>query len=151
MKKFVLILLFVFLTTSASYAAGGMGSAVKRTSTTNVRVGAYNTKSNISVVEYDTYGAECGYYIEDGFGMTTKYDKNGNVLSKYKTNQSGKTYVYDKYNHVIGFFQAVSKSYRIHQKNSKLSRKTPSQHWHNSKRQKGHQRDLNAHEMLLDI
>ena len=60
--------------------AGGIGSEVKKPSLTGMRVGAYNTKANISVIEYNTYGAETGYYINDGFGTTTKYDTNGNVV-----------------------------------------------------------------------
>lgn len=109
MKKFTLLIFTYFICVSIVFAAG-IGSGISKQNVTNMRVGAYNTQSNISVIEYDTYGAETGYYIEDGFGMTTKYDKNGNILSKYKSTQTGKTYVYDKYNHVVGYFQAVSKS-----------------------------------------
>ena len=108
------IKLFVFLIMQSlmfcsAHAASSIGSDIKAPKNGNM-IGAYNTKSNISVIEYDTYGTETGYYIDDAFGMTTKYDKNGNVLSKYKTNQAGKTYVYDKYGHLSGYFQAVAKN-----------------------------------------
>lgn len=93
---------------AASNYAGGIGSALKDLNKTGVKVNKYNLKSNISVIEYDTYGAETGYYIEDGFGNTTKYDKYGNKLSQYATNQPGKTYVYDKYGHAAGYFKPVS-------------------------------------------
>ena len=112
MNKICLILsiaLAVLISTMQITYAGGIGSEVKKPNLTRMRVGAYNTQSNISVIEYDTYGSESGYYIEDGFGYTTKYDKNGNILSKYKSGQAGRTYLYDKYNHVIGYFQATSK------------------------------------------
>ncbi len=93
---------------AASNYAGGIGSSIKNINKTGVKVNKYNLKSNISIVEYDTYGAETGYYIEDGFGTTTKYDKYGNMLSKYATNQPGTTYVYDKYGHAAGYFKPVS-------------------------------------------
>ena len=93
---------------AASNYAGGIGSSLKDLNKTGVKVNKYNLKSNISVIEYDTYGAETGYYIEDGFGNTTKYDKYGNKLSQYATNQPGKTYVYDKYGHAAGYFKPVS-------------------------------------------
>ena len=108
MKKILAIFIFVSLLTGTVFAAGGIGSGVGKTSKTSMRMGAYRTQSNISVIEYNTYGAETGYYIDDAFGMTTKYDKDGNIVSKYKTNQSGRTYVYNKYNNVIGYLQAVS-------------------------------------------
>ena len=108
MKKFIILFLFMFFVVGTVQAASTIGSGVTKNNKTTMRMGAYRTQSNISVIEYDTYGAESGYYIDDAFGMTTKYDKNGNIVSKYKTNQAGKTYVYNKYNNVIGYLQAVS-------------------------------------------
>ena len=102
------IALAVLISTMQITYAGGIGSEVKKPNLTRMRVGAYNTQSNISVIEYDTYGSESGYYIEDGFGNTTKYDKYGNKLSQYATNQPGITYVYDKYGHTAGYFKPVS-------------------------------------------
>lgn len=113
----VTIVFSVFILNTPVYAYGTssnnystIGSGVKSIQKSGVRVKGANVNSNISVIEYDTYGAESGYYIEDAFGMTTKYDKNGNVLSKYKTNQIGTTYVYDKYGHVAGYMMPVSKT-----------------------------------------
>lgn len=110
-----IITLFIFLLMQSvmictANAASTIGSDIKNVKKNGNMIGGYNTKSNISVIEYDTYGSETGYYIDDAFGMTTKYDKAGNVISKYKTNQKGKTYLYDKYGHLAGYFQAVSKS-----------------------------------------
>lgn len=121
MKKFACLLsllaiqMCLFSDVAFSYAANTnnystIGSGVKAVQRSGVRVTGSNVNSNISVIEYDTYGAESGYYIEDSFGMTTKYDKNGNVLSKYKSNQGGMTYVYDKYGHVAGYMIPVSKT-----------------------------------------
>ena len=100
--------LFCVAQAATNYSYSTIGANVRPAQKVGMQIGQYNTKSNISVIEYDTYGAESGYYIEDSFGMTTKYDKNGNVLSKYKTNQQGKTYVYDKYGHIAGYFLPVS-------------------------------------------
>lgn len=99
---------YAYSTNTNNYST--IGSGIKSIQKSGVRVKGANVNSNISVIEYDTYGAESGYYIEDSFGMTTKYDKNGNVLSKYKSNQMGTTYVYDKYGHVAGYMMAVSKT-----------------------------------------
>ena len=119
-KKYLPVISFVLLQSVLFCAANaavsytqsyqGIGSGVNTKQKSGVRMGQYNVKSNISVIEYDTYGSETGYYIDDAFGMTTKYDKNGNVLSKYKTNQTGKTIVYDKYGHAAGYFKAVSRT-----------------------------------------
>lgn len=111
--SFVFLLFFLilqFLFCNQADAASSIGADIRNVKKNSNMIGSYNTKSNISVIEYDTYGSETGYYIEDAFGMTTKYDKRGNILSKYKTNQFGKTYIYNKYGHVIGYFQAVSKT-----------------------------------------
>lgn len=108
--KRIFISLFLIMAISSTAIASTIGSAVKKNNKTTMRLGAYRTQSNISVIEYDTYGAESGYYIDDAFGMTTKYDKNGNIVSKYKSNQAGRTYVYNKYNNVIGYLEAVSKT-----------------------------------------
>lgn len=99
---------YAYSTNTNNYST--IGSGIKSIQKSGVRVKGANVNSNISVIEYDTYGAESGYYIEDSFGMTTKYDKNGNVLSKYKSNQMGTTYVYDKYGHVAGYMMPVSKT-----------------------------------------
>jgi len=87
-----------------------LGSGIGYVKKSGVKVSAGRVNSNISVIEYDTYGMETGYYINDSFGMTTKYDKNGNLLSKYKTNQQGLNYIYDKYGHVAGYLLPVSKT-----------------------------------------
>lgn len=104
---FIALQSFIFCAANASSSIGADVNTLKKT---GVKVNAYNTPSNISIIEYDTYGAESGYYIDDAFGTTTKYDKNGNILSKYKSNQKGKTNVYDKYNKFVGYFQPVSKN-----------------------------------------
>ena len=44
-----------------SYSYSNIGASVNPIQKSGVRVGQYNTKSNISVIEYDTYGAETGY------------------------------------------------------------------------------------------
>ena len=105
----VIFLLMQSVMICTAHAAASIGSDIKNIQKNGNMIGTYNTKSNISVIEYDTFGSETGHYIDDAFGMTTKYDKLGNVVSKYKTNQQGKTYLYDKYNHVVGYFKAVSK------------------------------------------
>ena len=59
MNKICLILsiaLAVLISTMQITYAGGIGSEVKKPNLTRMRVGAYNTQSNISVIEYDTYG-----------------------------------------------------------------------------------------------
>ena len=109
MIRFILLLSIIFASTNIAFSAG-IGSYVGNRNSNTVRIGSYNTLSNVIVVEYDTYGSKSGYYVDDGFGMIVKYDKNGNVISKYKKGQTGKTYLYDKYNHCVGFFLAVSKS-----------------------------------------
>lgn len=114
---YVIFLCFLFLSSNCANCAAisnknysTLGSGVGYVKKSGVRVSAGRVNSNISVIEYDTYGKETGYYIQDGFGMTTKYDKNGNILSKYKTNQVGLNYVYDKYGNVAGYMIPVSKS-----------------------------------------
>lgn len=117
--SFLLVQSLIFGVADAASNYSGLGSSIKSLNKTGVKVDQYHSLSNISVIEYDTYGAETGYYIEDGFGTTTKYDKYGNVLSKYATNQPGNTYVYDKYGHNVGYFKAVSQNKTmIYDKNS---------------------------------
>lgn len=111
-----LFILFVGVSNSVFAAAisnknySTLGSGVGYVKKSGVKVGIGKVNSNISVIEYDTYGMETGYYINDAFGMTLKYDKNGNLLSKYKTNQVGLNYIYDKYGHVAGYMLPVSKT-----------------------------------------
>ena len=116
-KIFLIIVVFFFsflIVIPADCAAvsnknySTLGSGVGYVKKSGVRVSAGRVNSNISVIEYDTYGKETGYYIQDAFGMTNKYDKNGNLLSKYKTNQVGLNYIYDKYGHVAGYMVPVS-------------------------------------------
>lgn len=119
MKKFVVICIllnFVLFVSLPSFSAAisnkkysTLGSGIGYVKKSGVKVSAGKVNSNISVIEYDTYGMETGYYIDDAFGMTVKYDKHGNLLSKYKTNQVGLNYIYDKYGHVAGYMLPVSK------------------------------------------
>lgn len=119
MKKFITLfilanvsLLFALPSFSAAISNkkySTLGSGIGYVKKSGVKVSAGKVNSNISVIEYDTYGMETGYYIQDAFGMTIKYDKQGNMLSKYKTNQAGLNYIYDKYGHVAGYMLPVSK------------------------------------------
>lgn len=120
MKRLVaFICLFVLLVcdTGVAFSAAisnknysTLGSGIGYVKKSGVKITAGKVNSNISIIEYDTYGMETGYYINDSFGMTLKYDKHGNLLSKYKTNQVGLNYIYDKYGHVAGYLLPVSKT-----------------------------------------
>ena len=87
--------LFCVAQAATNYSYSTKGANVRPAQKVGMQIGQYNTKSNISVIEYDTYGAVSGYYFEDSFGMKTKYDKNGNALGYFTPDSSGLVKKYD--------------------------------------------------------
>ena len=73
--SFLLLKSLIFGAANDASYYSGLGLSIKSLNKTGVKIDQYHTLSNISVIEYDTYGAETGYYIANGFSTTPKYDK----------------------------------------------------------------------------
>lgn len=93
MKKFILLLVSIFLFNNFAFAKTNSNNSITRYKSGSYKITTGN-KSNI----YNKYGKKKSSKVKDSSGTTTikKYDKKGNIKSIKITKPNGSSKTYNK-------------------------------------------------------